>query len=65
MCGEETEKMDVWWLIAIVFMTWLPLTIMIVSYFIIFISFNKCSLKTKRKGNISMNVKLYFSKYVI
>ncbi|XP_037790442.1 substance-K receptor-like [Penaeus monodon] len=44
---EEAEEMQVWWLVSIVALTWLPLAVMLACYTLIFINFNKYKNKVR------------------
>ncbi|XP_042215372.1 substance-K receptor-like [Homarus americanus] len=40
-CGEEDQKIRIWWVVSIIGLTWLPLSIMVVSYTRIFVYFQQ------------------------
>ncbi|KAK8738487.1 hypothetical protein OTU49_003904, partial [Cherax quadricarinatus] len=44
-CGEEDDKIRVWWVVSITGLTWLPLVIMVVSYTTIFVSFKRTNFR--------------------
>ncbi|XP_042858338.1 substance-K receptor-like [Penaeus japonicus] len=44
---EEAEEMQVWWLVSIIALTWLPLAVMLACYTLIFINFNKYKNKVR------------------
>ncbi|KAG0728907.1 Substance-K receptor [Chionoecetes opilio] len=49
-CGEDTKKMNVWWMVSMLGLTWLPLFIMLCCYTTILVYFRTSKFKTKTHG---------------
>lgn len=47
-CGEDVNKMHVWWMVNMIGLTWLPLLVMIVCYTTIFVYFKTHKFKASR-----------------
>ncbi|XP_064097011.1 substance-K receptor-like [Macrobrachium nipponense] len=48
MCGEDLTKLQVWWIVVVAALTWIPQGVMIVSYAAIIFSFKRPYRKANR-----------------
>lgn len=50
ICMEVDDMMVVWWWVNVALLNWLPLTIMVICYSTIFISFKRNTIKKNNRG---------------
>ncbi|KAK3852539.1 hypothetical protein Pcinc_040874, partial [Petrolisthes cinctipes] len=54
ICMEVDSKMVVWWWVNVALLNWLPLTVMVISYSTIFVSFKRNTIKKNNREHPAM-----------